>query len=171
MPDSYQACNSTVTNTFCLVAKQIIENNREDLISRYFLTRFDTTSIPVNPTKSLLHLAFIPSFYKSRNDDPYMYKRSDNRFDRDIQKFADIFPSRLFIAIFVHRNLICFLLFFLFYLTRIKLVYQSIINLSQMINRFKMIAKIISFYGANYRTIKFALFTILFSFCIDNYFM
>lgn len=84
MPDSYQACNSTVTNTFCLVAKQIIENNREDLISRYFLTRFDTTSIPVNPTKSLLHLAFIPSFYKSRNDDPYMYKRSDNRFDRDI---------------------------------------------------------------------------------------
>lgn len=116
MPDSYQACNSAVTNTFCLVAKQIIENNREDLISHYFLTRFDTTSIPVNPTKSLLHLAFIPSFYKSSFHETmiliYMYKRSDNRFDRDIQKFADIFPYRLFIAIFVHRNLICFLLFF-----------------------------------------------------------
>lgn len=65
MPDSYQACNFTVTNTFCLVAKQITENNREDLISRYFLTHFDATSIPVNPIKSLLHLTFILSFYKS----------------------------------------------------------------------------------------------------------
>lgn len=82
MPDSYQACNFTVTNTFCLVAKQITENNREDLISRYFLTHFDATSIPVNPIKSLLHLAFFLQII-SWNNDSYMYERSDNRFDKE----------------------------------------------------------------------------------------
>lgn len=82
MPDSYQACNFTVTNTFCLVAKQITENNREDLINRYFLTYFDATSIPVNPIKSLLHLAFFLQII-SWNNDSYMYERSDNRFDKE----------------------------------------------------------------------------------------
>lgn len=134
MPDSYQACNFTITNTFCLVAKQITENNREDLISRYFLTHFDATSIPVNPIKSLLHLTFILSFYKSFHHSIMILICMKDLIINLIKKVCRYLSLQI-----IYRSKSNLFSFFLFCLIRSKLVYQN----DQSI--IKMIAKLLAF--------------------------